>query len=156
MATIEQYKSGLVAKMVKQAYDIMQTMDGPVSESEFASSYQKQLNELVPIRLDQAQAERFIDDAERCAVGERACRSAFEDAPYTRSVFLDELADGLVDVGKAEYVSKEKAKEVLSEYRSPIIISKINGKYMEICRTWPKYCFYWNLEKCGLKCLTKL
>lgn len=156
MATIDQYKSGLVAKMVRQAYDVMQSTEGPVAESEFGRICQKQVSELAPMRLDQAQAERFIDDAERCAVGERACRSTFEGSPYTRSVFLDELADGLVEVGKAEYVSKEKAKEVLAEYRNPIVISKVSGKYMEICRTWPKNCFYWNLEKRGLKCLTKL
>lgn len=155
MATVDQYRLGLVAKMVRQAYDIMQSMEGSVAESEFGRRWQKQVTELAPMRLNQAQAERFIDDAERCAVGERACLSAFEDAPCTRSVFLDDLADGLVEAGKAEYVSKEKAKEVLAEYRNPIVISKVSGKYMEICRTWPKNCLYWNLEKRGLKCLAK-
>ncbi|MBO8175678.1 MAG: hypothetical protein H0Z18_10500 [Thermococcus sp.] len=61
----------------------------------------------------------------------------------------------MVKVGKARFVSKEEVIEVLKRYKTPIIISKVSGKYMEICHTSPRDCVYWNAERRGLKCLKR-
>jgi len=62
----------------------------------------------------------------------------------------------MVEAGQAKYVTKEEAFAVMDKYEShPIIISKVSGKYSEICRTWPEKCLYWNMEKKGLHCIEK-
>jgi hypothetical protein len=79
------------------------------------------------------------------------------ESPYTKSVFLDGLAEGMVEVGKAKYVTKEEAIYVLEKYDSNlIIVSRVLGIHVEICNTWPERCVYWNLEKRGLRCLGRM
>ena len=96
----------------------------------------------------------LIQNSENCAAGERICRAIYKNSDFTESIFLDELAEGLVSVGKAKYVAKEEAMNILKEYsNNPLILSKISGKYMELCCSSPDVCVYWRMERCGLKCL---
>lgn len=156
MATVEQYKSGDAAKAVKIALAAMQADEKKIAESQYADLFTSAADELAPIKLNETQAADYIDQAEKCAVGDRVCLCEFPDSPHTESVFLDELAEAMVEAGKARFVSKETARHTLSEYKGrPIIISRVSGKYMEICRTWPKNCLYWNFEKRGLKCIQR-
>ncbi|WP_156785990.1 hypothetical protein [Archaeoglobus veneficus] len=59
----------------------------------------------------------------------------------------------MVKIGKARMVTKEEAVKTLKKYSTPIIVSKVSGKYMEICRSSPRECVYWCAERAGLKCL---
>ena len=68
---------------------------------------------------------------------------------------MNELAEKMVKAGKARFTSKEEAIRILSKYTTPIIVSKVSGKYMEICRSHPKTCVYWNAERKGLRCLKR-
>ena len=53
-----------------------------------------------------------------------------------------------------EYFIKQRKAASLSEHRrKPLIASKISGKHMEICRTWPENCSYLNMEQHGMKCI---
>lgn len=157
MATISDYKSGKAAKSVRLAYDTMENLDRPLMESEIAPIFQQHINELVPLMVREPQAIEYIQQADRCAIGERLCKCEFPEAPSTCAVFLDELADAMVSAGKAAYSSTKEAMEALSNHRGkPLVVSKVSGKYMEICRTFPQNCFYWNMEKNGMKCLQRV
>ena len=154
MATIEEYVSGKAAKAVKTAYDAMAGLESPLPQTPLAAIFETALSHLEPLKMNLAQASGIIKQAARCAIGERICRCEFPDSPVTRSVFLDELAQALVNAGKAEFVTGETAIEVLAAQKGkPIVMSKVSEKYMEICRTFPGLCFYWNAEKNGLKCI---
>lgn len=156
MATIDDYKSGKAAKAVKQAYEAMQNLDKPLVKTKIASIFANHVKDLVPMAVNPSQALEYIKDTDRCAIGERLCRCEFPETPSTCAVFLDELADAMVSVGKADYATPEAAMDILAQHRGrPMIVSKIEGKYMEICRTWPGTCFYWNLEKHGMKCIRR-
>jgi hypothetical protein len=156
MATIEQYQSGQAAKAVKKSIQAMENQAEPLAGSGLGQILLAAVDDLKPKKLDQSQAEEFIRQAKTIAVGQRICLWAYEDDPPTRSVFLDDLAQGLVDVGKAEFVSLDEALKVLAEYKGhPIITSRVSGNYAEICRTYPKHCLYWNMEKHGLKCIQR-
>jgi hypothetical protein len=156
MATIEQYQSGEAAKAVKNAIESMQTQTKPLAESGLGKILKAATDELKPIKIDQKQAEEHIRQATTIAVGKRVCMWVYEDDPPTRSVFLDDLAQGMVDAGKAEFASTDEALQVLAEQKGhPIIISRVSGHYAEICRTYPEHCLYWNMEKHGLKCIQR-
>jgi hypothetical protein len=102
------------------------------------------------------QAIQMIEDARSCAVGPRVCTAVHTEAPFTASVFLDELAEGMVKAGKAVPATKVEAVENLKKYRKqPIIVTKVSGKHAEICPTWAKKCIYWNMEKHHLKCIQR-
>jgi hypothetical protein len=154
MATIEQYKSGWVCQAVRQSVQGIKAADGPLAGTGFGDALLHGVAPLAPCKLTLDQAEGFIDRAAVCAVGERMCRNSFPDAPVTRSVFLDELALALAEIGRARLVDKEQAKQVMREQKGrPIVISRVDGRYQEICRTLPENCIYWNMEKKGLRCL---
>lgn len=156
MATIEQYQSGQAAQAVKKSLQAIEAQNGPLTGSGLGQILQAAVDELKPKKLNQEQAEDYIRQAKTVAVGRRVCMWAYDEDPPTRSVFLDDLAKGMVDVGKAEYVSVDEALKVLAEQKGhPIIISRVSGKYAEICRTYPKHCLYWNMEKHGLKCIRR-
>ena len=156
MATIDEYKSGKAAKAVRLAFETMQALELPLLETELADIFAKNVDKLTPLAVDEKQAFEFIRKADRCAIGDRLCKCEFPEAPSSCAVFLEELADAMVEVGKAEYASKEEAMTALSEHKGrPLVVSKVSGKYMEICRTWPENCFYWNMEKRGMKCIER-
>ncbi|MEE4352455.1 MAG: hypothetical protein V2J25_06250 [Desulfatiglans sp.] len=156
MATIDQYKSGEAAKAVRLAFEEMQAIEKLVPETKLAKIFAKNIEELAPLAVDEKKASKYIRTADRCAIGQRLCQCEFPEAPSSCAVFLEELADAMVQVGKAEYASKEEAVGVLSQHKGkPLVVSQISGKYMEICRTWPKNCFYWNMEKRGMKCIKR-
>ncbi len=156
MAKIEEYVSGEAGKGVRNAYDLMQSMETLEDGHPLVEAFKDNLNGLAPLKLDLDQAGQYIKNAYSCALGERMCRCEFPESPHTYSVFLDELGDALVEAGKARRVSKEEAIKALGEnVGNPIVMSKSEGKYMEICRTNPDHCFYWNVEKRGLKCLKR-
>lgn len=154
MATVEQYKSGWVVKQVRKLVTMLRSVETPLGGTKEGDQILAMIKPLEPKKLDLDQAASYINEARICAVGARACYGSFEGTPKTMSVYLDELADGFVEVGKASYVSKEEAIQVLKDQKGyPIVITKVSDKHVEICRTWTKTCVYWNMEKHKLHCL---
>lgn len=157
MATIEQYISGQAAEGVKLAVDLMQSTNGSVLNTEQGQFIADRVKQLKPLRINEKQASDYIKNADKCAVGERVCKCMYPDAKFSEAIFLDELADAMIGAGKAKPISKEEAITVIKQYPGfPIVISKVSGKYMEICRTWPEKCLYWNLEKHNVNCLERV
>ena len=154
MSTVEQYKSGEAAKAVKMAWQAMKAIEGDLAADEIGKMIIDTVRGLSPQKVKLDQAAELIAQADKCAKGERVCRCQFPDSPLSESVFLDELAEGLVKAGKAEFATPDQAVTVLKNGKGkPIVVTKVEGKYMEICRTWHEHCVYWNLEKRGVRCL---
>lgn len=101
----------------------------------------------------------LIGDSERIAVGPRVCLGVHEACKRPQnSVFLDELAEALVEEGKAEYVGKEKAIEVLEKGRDEghtHILTKVSGKPMELCNSCENCCILWKLERMDIDCISE-
>ena len=157
MATVAQYIAGEVARAVRQAYDIMAEMKGDPAQHPLGSRIIANVQKLKPRILSQAQATALIQEAQIRALGERVCRCRFAGSPLSQSVFLDELAAGLIQAGQAQPVSAQEALAALARYPDqPLVASLVSGGgYQEICRTWPDSCVYWNLERRGVSCLRR-
>ena len=62
----------------------------------------------------------------------------------------------MVKAGKARSVEKEDAIRTLKKYpKNPLITAKVSNKYMEICRSYPEDCIYYNMHRCKIKCLNR-
>ena len=156
MATIEDYTSGKVCEQIKMAFSIFASAGETLNGTDIGRNLLKAVKNYEPRKLTVEKAIQLVENAEQCAIGERVCRALFPDAPLTETVFLDELAKGMVSAGKAHYAKKEEAIENIYKYsKKSIIVSKVSGKHSEICFTWPKLCVYWNSEKHGLKCINR-
>ncbi len=153
--TIKDYTTGKIVEDIKYGLSLVESNKETLANSEIGEAMLAEVNRFEPKIFDITEVSKLIQGAEKCAVGERTCRALLPDSTLTESVFLDELADALVDAGHANWVTKEEAISTLGKYKSKIIVSKISGKYMEICRTYSKTCIFWNMEKCGLKCIER-
>ncbi|MEN6293811.1 MAG: hypothetical protein ABFD07_17565 [Methanobacterium sp.] len=156
MPTIDDYTSGKVLKNVKLTIYSLKLVKIPVLGQHIRKELLKKIIVSEPKLIDIKIASSLIHESKKCAVGERVCRAINKDSKLTESVFLDELAEGMINVRKARYVQKEEAIKTLKKYpKNPLILAKVSNKYMEICRSYPEDCVYYNMHRCKIKCLTK-
>jgi hypothetical protein len=156
MATIQDHMTGKVCEQIKQALLVVDSVEGSLKGTEFSEALLNNINKSEPKQLTIEEAIKLIQESKQCAIGERVCRCLNKETPLTESVFLDDLAAGMVEAGKARFVTKDEAIDNVRKYqKSPIIVSKVSGKHSEICPTWPKTCLYWNMEKHKLKCTNR-
>jgi hypothetical protein len=154
MAEVKDYVSGKVVDGIKQVLGVLSSSAEPLAGTPMGDKLLVLASQLDQRLMTTESASQLIRQSAKCAVGERVCRAAYPDTPLTESVFLDELAEGMVDAGKAKYVTQEEAIAILDKYpHHPIVASKVSGKHMEICNTLSKTCVYWNMENRGLKCI---
>jgi hypothetical protein len=156
MASIEDYTSGKIQEQAGRALSLLKASDESLAGTEMGDLMLAQISHYAPRLLDMAAAAERIEAADRCAVGPRACYPNTPGVEFTQAVFLDALADGMVAAGKAEMVSKQAAIEALATYKqNPLVLSTVSGQPMELCRTSPENCIYWNMEKRGLACIKR-
>lgn len=157
MATVEDYVSGRVCRQLQKAFAIFDAaQSSALAGSDIGELMLANVHILAPQRLTIEEAIQMVRDSRQCAVGARVCQAVHKESPLTESVFLDELAQGMVAAGKARPATEAEAIENLEKYaKHPIIVTKVSGKYAEICPTWPKKCLYWNMEKHRLKCIQR-
>jgi len=156
MANVDDYTSGKLLEQAGQVLALLKASNNSLAGSELGALMLAEVRNYAPRLLDMAAAEQRIQAADRCAVGPRVCCCNNPEAEFTESVFLDELAEGMVAAGKAEMVNKQKAIDTLAKYRkNPLVLSTVSGKPMELCRTSPETCIYWNMEKRGLTCIQR-
>jgi len=156
MATIEQYITGKVCEQLKLTFSIMDTAKAPLKGTDIGDIMLANVKELAPKKITFDEAIALVETSEKCAIGARVCLAVHKNAPHTEAVFLDDLAAGMTKAGKARSVTKTEAIETIKKYsKKPIIVSKVSGRYAEICPTWPKRCLYWNMEKHKLKCIKR-
>lgn len=156
MPEVRDYMSGNILTLVTKGFAALKYLKIPILGSIAKNKLNKVLVKCNPQKVDPAYTVKLIEGAEKCAVGQRVCNVLNNGADHGESVFLDELADGLVKTGKAVYVDKETAiKAITVDRKGPIILTRVSGKHMEICRSIAKNCIYWNSEKHGLKCIDR-
>jgi len=157
MATISEYMSGKICEQISLALSIMDDAPkGQLNGTKIGEALLRNVEKLEPRKIKVEEAITLIRKSEKCAIGERVCRCLHKEAPLSETVFLDELADGMVSAGKARFVDVDAAIANVRKYHTgPIVVSKVSGKHMEICRTWAKRCVYWNMEKHKLQCIQR-
>jgi len=154
MAKVKDYTTGKVLTNAKLSLLLLNFVKIPIIGFLIGRILLKGTGKYEPKLIDMEAASKLIQNSEKCAAGERICRAIHPESEFTETVFLDELAEGLMKAGKARYMEKEEAINTLKKYPdNPLILSKISGKYIELCRSSPGVCVYWNMERCGLRCL---
>lgn len=113
MSTIDDYISGKILKNVKLALYLLKLVKIPVLGNQVRKELLKRIMASEPKIIDINIASSLIHESNKCAVGERVCKTLNKDSKLTESVFLDELAEGMTKVGKARYVEKEDAIHTL-------------------------------------------
>lgn len=135
---------------------VFDSTEGSLSNNELAVWIHKKIQEFEPGILSFPEASVYIRKAAIIALGERVCQALHPVSVSTESVFLDELAEAMISSGQARLASIEDAEQILKKHsRHPLIISKVSGKYQEICASYPPDCVYWRAEKKGLHCLQR-
>ena len=156
MGTIHDYTGGKVLVDISKALGVFRSTEGELDRTEIGRKMLGNILAFEPVVVTMARAMEYIRKAERVAVGERVCRTLDPDSDFTESVFLDDMADAMVQAGMAEACSAAEAETALARYpKHPLIISKVSGRHAEICRSSPKECVYWLAEKRGLRCLAR-
>ena len=134
MPTIQDYMSGKICEQVQSALSILESSGDSLKDTAVGKGLLNNVNKAGPKKLSVEEAIKLIKGSQQCAIGERVCRSLHMETPVTETVFLDELAAGMVEVGKARFANKKEAIDNIMKYRKqPIIVSKVSGKYSEIC-----------------------
>jgi hypothetical protein len=156
MANVNDYITRKVLIDTKLALRYLKFVKIPIIGYLIGKKLLNKIKEFEPKLIDLKTASKLIQETEKCAAGERVCRAIHKNSEYTESVFLDELAEGMLKAGKARDVTKEEALNNLKKYlNNPFILSKVSGKDMEICPSSPGECVYWNMERYKLKCLNR-
>lgn len=156
MGTISDYAEGKILTDISKAYHVFRKHEGSLSGSDVGRRMSKNIAEFEPAVINMNEAVVALHNARTIAVGERVCRALHIDSVFTESVFLDELAEAMIEKGLAIRCTPEEAEKTLRKYpKYPLIISNVSGKHQEICRSHPPECVYWLAEKQGLKCLER-
>jgi hypothetical protein len=156
MRTVEDYASGKILKDVQRAKQKVKTLGetgDPVLRRELEESSKDSTKHHYVATLKHLKA--LLDSAETIAIGPRICEECEQPS---ESVFLDELAEALIDVGKAKNATKNEAYFVLQEgktKRHPHVVSIVEGKPMELCNTCVDCCVLWQREKIGIPSIKK-
>ena len=151
MATIEEYGSGRILRSIRLAHLALRFTGLPLAGPVLTKKLELRMKPFAirPIRIDEA--GRIIRECGRCAAGPRICQPLFPDAVLTEAVFLGDLADRMVQEKKARPVTADQALEVLRNYPdNPLLLSKVSGRYLEICRSAPEVCIYWEMLRNGI------
>jgi hypothetical protein len=154
MGTIEDYSTERILENIRKALHVFDSTERSLNNNEQAVRIHKKIQEFEPRILSFPEASVYIRKAAIVALGERVCQALHPGSVSTESVFLDELAEVMVRSGQARLASIEDAEQTLKKHSSrSLIISKVSGRYQEICASYPPDCVYWRAEKRGLHCL---
>ncbi len=152
MPTIEEYGSGRVLRDIRYAHFALGCTHLPLAGPAVVRKLEQKMAPLGIRPVSSEEAGQLIDGSGRCAAGPRICCNLFPRSVGSEAVFLDELADRLVAANKAAFVTREQAKECLARFpKNPLVVSKVSGRYLEICRSDPEVCIYWKMRRAGLK-----
>ena len=106
MATISEYMSGKICEQISLALSIMDDAPkGQLKGTKIGKALLRNVGELEPLKMKVEEAITLIRKSEKCAIGERVCRCLHKDAPLSETVFLDELAVGMVSADTGTFRS---------------------------------------------------
>jgi hypothetical protein len=151
MVTVEEYGSGRILRSIRLAHFALRFTGFPLLGPVIIKKLELRMEPFAIRPITLAEAGRIIETAGSCAAGPRVCQSLFPDAGATESVFLDDLADRMAGAGKARIVTKDAALSALKKYPdNPLVLSRVSGRYLEICRSDPASCIWWKLKRKGM------
>ena len=148
MATVEDYRSGRILRSIRFAHLCLRATRFPLIGPIITRKMKGQMEPfgIHPITIDDAKT--IIEGCRCCATGPRVCQLLFPESAVSESVFTDELAERMAETGKARLVTKDLAMEIIGKYPdNPLLLSKVSGRYMEICRSEPDVCIYWKMRR---------
>jgi len=160
MSTVDDYSSGRILEEVKKTeqmiHDFNNTKDPKIRN---ALEEKSKDSEHYHFLADMTKLRTLIRNAKKVAIGPRVCLEIHQDCKRPmESVFLDELADALVNVGKARKATKRQANLLLRkglENGYPHVVTIVSGKPLELCNTCNDCCVLWKREKLGIKCIRR-
>jgi len=160
VSTVDDYASGRILDGVKKTEQMIdefsRTKDPKIRK---ALEEMSKDSENYHFLADMKQLKGLIRKAKIVAVGPRVCLEIHSDCEKPmESVFLDELADALIHVGKARKVTKREGYIVLKkglESGYPHVVTIVSGKPLELCNTCSECCVLWRREKLGIRCIRK-
>ncbi len=159
MVTVEEYKSGKIFEYMKQIDLAVKLLNIPLLKNAIRRKLNRKL-EMHRSDFILASQENFyhlINSARTVAIGPRMCYHLFKkDLSY--AIFLDELADSLIEFGYAKQISKEDAIIVMKEGKECgrlQLVSKVSGKPLELCNQSLETCSLWKLERAGFKIIER-
>ncbi|KXA95676.1 hypothetical protein AKJ65_01190 [candidate division MSBL1 archaeon SCGC-AAA259E19] len=160
MTELEDYSSGDVLEGVKEKERLLEKIDGPEGDEVREELERREEGaEKRHFFADLDVLESLVEKSRVIAIGPRACLEIHEDCSRPeRAVFLDELAEALVEKGKAEKATEKEAMNVLREGKRKghsHVVSIVSGKPMELCNTCSCCCILRKLEKVGIKCISE-
>ncbi|NTV01286.1 MAG: hypothetical protein HGB04_00675 [Chlorobiaceae bacterium] len=154
MGTIEDYRSGRIRTSIGKALHVLGA--SALADAPDASIVALKICEFEPVVVSFAEAVAAIGNASTLAIGERVCRPLHHGSVFTESVFLDELAEAMIEAGHARKAGIEEAEGLLGEQTgNPLLMSKVSGRYLEICASSVDTCVFWKAEKQGIHCMKR-
>ncbi len=159
MATVEEYKSGEIFEYMKQIDAAVKLLNIPLVKNAIR---RKLIGKIEKYRggfilASQENFDYLINSARTVAVSPRMCYHLYKkDLSY--AIFLDELAEALIQIGSAKEVSKADAIIVMKEGQKSgrlQLISKVSGKPLELCNQSLETCSLWKLERAGFKIIDR-
>ncbi len=159
MVTVEEYKSGEIFEYMRQIDLAVKLLNIPLIKNTVRRKLTRKLEKHCGdfILASQEDLDCLINSARTVAVGPRMCYHLYKkDLSY--AIFLDELADSLIQMGYAKEISKEDAVIVMKEGKESgrlQLISMVSGKPLELCNQSIITCCLWKLERAGFKIIDK-
>jgi len=159
MVTVKEYGSGKIFEYMNQIDVAVKLLNIPLIKNivrrKLTGKLEKHRGDF--ILASQENLDRLINSARTVAVGPRLCYHLYKkDLSY--AIFLDELADSLIQIGYAKEIPKEDAIIVMKEGKESgrlQLISKVSGKSLELCNQSLKTCSLWKLERAGFKIMNR-
>jgi hypothetical protein len=159
MVTVEEYGSGEIFEYMKQIDIAVKLLKIPLIKNtvrkKLIEKLKKHSGDFVLVPRDNF--EDLINSAKIVAVGPRMCYHLYKkDISY--AVFLDELAEALIQIGSAKEVSKADAINVMKEGQESgrlQLVSKVSGKPLELCNQSIETCSLWKLERAGFRIMER-
>jgi len=99
----------------------------------------------------------LISSAELVAAGPRICYNIYK-TDITYAVFLNELAEAMIEIGFANKVEKEEAIKILLDKDKdsrPKLVSYVSGQPLELCNQSIQTCSLWKLKRAGIDIMQK-
>ena len=160
MSTVDDYSSGRILEEVKKTEKMIDDFNS-TKDPKVRNALKKKSKDSKHYHFlaDMTQLRALIRSAKKVAIGPRVCLEIHQDCKRPmESVFLDELADALVNVGKARKATKREANLLLRkglEHRHSHVVTIVSGKPLELCNTCNDCCVLWKREKLGIKCIRR-
>ena len=153
MTDISNYADGKIIRDTKLALFFTKFVNVPIIGFFVGKGLLMGTKKYAPVIINMKEASEMISKSKKCAVGERICKAVRKDSEFTESVFLDDLAEGLVNAGKANYAAKKSAISLLAKYSRShaLILSNVDGKPLGICASSKDDCVFLNMSRKRLK-----